>query len=377
MKYKHNIRVLHINSYLSNRFFYLDLYDSLSSNDICSHIYVPVSKNTTISEKLLKKNIITSHVYNQLDRVLFFPKIYKIIKDVEKKYNLYEFDILHSHSLISNGLIAYYLSKKYRLPMVSALRGTDYNLFINKIPGFKLISKRIISHLDFLVFISPAYRKKMLKCLKNERYKEKLTQSSLVIPNGINSFWINNKKEFIEIERTKKNIKVLQVGTLTSNKNIMISLKAIKYLNESGSINYSVTFIGDPVSKRLLKNIQRFKFAQHINHLDKIQLLEQIRKHDIFLLPSIKETFGLVYIEAISQSKPIVYSKDEGVDGFFDELTIGEKTDPKNYKSIAQSIKKIHTSYNNYKQLDNVSIHRFSWDRIAEEYKRIYVSIVN
>ena len=33
-------------------------------------------------------------------------------------------------------------------------------------------------------------------------------------------------------------------------------------------------------------------------------------------MPSTGETFGLVYIEALSQSLPIIYTKGDGVYGF-------------------------------------------------------------
>ena len=40
-------------------------------------------------------------------------------------------------------------------------------------------------------------------------------------------------------------------------------------------------------------------------------------------MPSRYETFGLVYGEAMSQGLPIIYSKGQGVDGYFKEGTVG------------------------------------------------------
>lgn len=51
----------------------------------------------------------------------------------------------------------------------------------------------------------------------------------------------------------------------------------------------------------------------------KKQLREAFSISDIFVMPSKPETFGLVYVEALSQGLPILYAKGEGFDGYFDE----------------------------------------------------------
>lgn len=40
-------------------------------------------------------------------------------------------------------------------------------------------------------------------------------------------------------------------------------------------------------------------------------------------MPSHKETFGLVYAEAMSQGLPIIYTKNQGFDGQFPDGYVG------------------------------------------------------
>lgn len=49
-------------------------------------------------------------------------------------------------------------------------------------------------------------------------------------------------------------------------------------------------------------------------------LEEYYSKADIFAMPSSYETFGLGYVEAMLQDLPILYTHNEGIDGFYDEI---------------------------------------------------------
>ena len=48
-----------------------------------------------------------------------------------------------------------------------------------------------------------------------------------------------------------------------------------------------------------------------------------MKEHQIFAMPSFNETFGLVYIEALSQNLPILYTKSEGIYKYFEEGHFG------------------------------------------------------
>ena len=99
-----------------------------------------------------------------------------------------------------------------------------------------------------------------------------------------------------------------------------------------------------------------------------------MRQSDIFVMPSKPETFGLVYVEALSQNLPIVYTKGEGFDGFFPEGEVGYSAISGNVASIAEVIMKVIHNYpiivNNITRL---SLEKdFSWPLIATKYMKLY-----
>src|SRR5690606_7569856 len=100
---------------------------------------------------------------------------------------------------------------------------------------------------------------------------------------------------------------------------------------------------------------------------------------DIFVMTSIHETFGLSYAEALSQGLPIVYTKGQGFDGFYEEGQVGFGVDALSVESIANGIESVIENYNdlvqNVSQLDLAQ--SFDWNEIAKKYQNIYKSILS
>ncbi len=92
-------------------------------------------------------------------------------------------------------------------------------------------------------------------------------------------------------------------------------------------------------------------------------------------MPSIHESFGLVYVEALSQGLPVIYSKDQGFDGQFPDGEVGYSVDPLNPEDLAEKIKKIKTNYDSLITTLPNKIDQFSWERISTEYAKVYRSI--
>ena len=76
-------------------------------------------------------------------------------------------------------------------------------------------------------------------------------------------------------------------------------------------------------------------------HIDHNLIYEKLDENDVFILPSIKETFGLSYLEAMSRGLITIGIKNEGIDGIIKNNENGFLINP-NIKEIKEILSKIN-----------------------------------
>src|SRR5690606_11803671 len=106
---------------------------------------------------------------------------------------------------------------------------------------------------------------------------------------------------------------------------------------------------------------------------DKEQLLQIFRSCDIFAMPSRYESFGLVYVESMLQDLPVLYTHNEGIDGFYEEK-IGEKVMGFSAEEIKQKLETLMINFNNYSIPTEKLKKNHDWTLIAKMYQKIYNS---
>ena len=53
------------------------------------------------------------------------------------------------------------------------------------------------------------------------------------------------------------------------------------------------------------------------------QIIDELPEYVALLLPSVNETFGMVYLEALLAGVPVLYTRGTGIDGHLDGLRVG------------------------------------------------------
>lgn len=364
------MKVLHINSYYSVSPFYKNFFETLIKKGIDTSVYVPISKNSLSKNRDYGEYTKVVNNHGKYDRYFFHIKHKKILKDVVKQYNILDYDILHAHSLFSNGYIAYMLNKKYDVPYIVAVRNTDLNTFFKKMPHLRNLGIKILSNAKSIVFLSSAYKRKMIEKYIPINIQKEVLKKSYVIPNGIDKFWFNNSP----VNKPKlfnKEIKIIYVGRIKGSKNITTTIKTCEILKDRG-YNIKFTVVGPVEQIKEYEKIIKKDFLTYIKPQPKENLIYLYRENDVFVMPSRTETFGLVYVEAMSQGLPIIYSKSQGFDGQFEEGIVGYHVEYHNALEIANRIIDI---VENYEFLTKNCIElssKFDWEKIATEYIKIY-----
>lgn len=207
--------------------------------------------------------------------------------------------------------------------------------------------------------------------LKNELNSKKLIYT---VPNGIEFDLIT------KIKPAKEKSDVIFVGRLVSYKNIDILIKSIKLIKEKNPEIKSL-IIGDGPKKKTLEAL-----AQKLNLEKNIKFLGFLENHDdvyalmksskVFVLPSTREGFGIVVIEANACGIPVITvnhkdnaAKDlvkEGKNGFVCQL---------NEEEIAKRIMRIleNNSGRKTKEACKDLAKKYDWDKIVDEIEGVYL----
>jgi glycosyltransferase involved in cell wall biosynthesis len=337
-------------------------------------VYVP---NKTDVPDIAPYEIYSFHrKFNVLERIMYYYKQKHIYGDILKKIELGDIKLIHAHKLFSTGYVAYKIYKKMGIPYIVAVRNTDVNIFFKYMPYLRKTGLKILENSFRIIFISSAYEKLVLSKYIPYKLKDFINEKSLTVPNGIDRIFLDNihyKKQ----ENKYNNINIVYIGDINKNKNIITTIKACKELQSMG-YNILYTIIGKNEDKKLFeKIITNNQFIVYFPPCSKEQLVKKMRDCDIFIMPSITETFGCVYPEAMSQGLPIIYSKGQGFDGYFEDGEVGFAVDCFDYVEIANKVVEILNNYENISIRCSQNAYRFDWEKIALEYKKIYNKVKN
>ncbi len=372
------MQVLHINVNYIVSALHQTMIEHLNQLGIESRVFVPTyDKTRSIVD--CKEYVTLSECFKKWDRVFYFKKQKKIIGSILEHYDVKQFDIIHAYTLFTDGNAAMELSKKYGVPYVVAIRNTDVNDFFKKMKHLRRHGVKIMENASAVFFLSPVYRDQVLSKYVPTDKRREILKKSYIIPNGIDDFWhshiYNHKVDLIEKRiNDEKVLKCIYVGVIDKNKNIESSLKALSLLNEQGW-KCILTSIGRVVDKTVYKKLCTYPFFYYIGPKKKEELIDYYRDADIFVMPSHTETFGLVYAEAMSQGLPVIYTQGQGFDGQFEEGEIGHSVKAKSSESIAYAILECAKAYSDMSRRCLVSVNKFSWNSIVQQYLSIYLHV--
>ncbi len=368
---KKKIRILHIAPGYDQSDLYPRLIESLLEKNCDNQVYV---QSKCHSEKQNKWPVYyLGREFNIIDRLLFFRKQKIILNDILQRDLVNDINVIHAHNLFSAGYNSYLIKKKYNIPYIVAVRNADVNAFFNYMIHLRGIGVKIMREASKVIFLSPAYKTNVIQKFVPQKYQSEIKKKSVVIPNGIDGIFLKNIKS---IPRTidKKRIKLIYVGNVDSNKNIDTTIKVCDILKAKG---YSVvyTIVGKIKEKKYEYIINDNRINYH-HQVPIDEVINYLDNSDVFIMPSIHETFGLVYVEAMTQGLPIIYSKGQGFDGFFEQGVVGYSVPCFDELKIATSVEKI---FENYTEISNNCLQAskmFSWNKIADNYINIYNDII-
>ena len=120
------------------------------------------------------------------------------------------------------------------------------------------------------------------------------------------------------------------------------------------------------------KEICQYPFIRRIDKIPKEELILEYRRADLFVLPSLAESFGLVYAEALSQGVPVIYSQGQGFDKQFSEGYVGYRVNASDAVCIAERIEMALANYASLQKNCCDAAQKFAQKLICEQSIKLY-----
>lgn len=300
---------------------------------------------------------------------LMYQGVRNTVNKIHKKF---KFDIIHSHVALPDGYAGMLIAKKYKKPLIVTIHGQDLQQTISKNKECKRRIKEVINFSKKTIVVSDK-----LKRIGNKELNigpKKL----ITIPNGINvEDMFNGKSDLIEKYKGKKII--LSVSNLIKIKGIDYNLKAIAELKKKyPEIIYLI--VGDGSEKENLENLTKeLKMQDYVKFLGELshnKVMEYMSICNIFSLPSWNEGFGIVYLEAMANQKPIIAVRGQGINDIIKDKKNGLLVDPKNIDSLTEALNFLSSNPEQNEKIGRrakkLVLENYTWTKISKKIINVY-----
>ena len=300
----------------------------------------------------------------------------RILRSLERC--AFKADIIHCHKLTFEGIIGQILSRKLGIPYVLSIRGdTDFKVIRYK-PTYARLYRHVLRDSRAIFFGAPWSMRKL-----TELWPQVMPDRKVLLPNIVPA---DAPESFNNSGTSNRLVSVCHLKDYR-RKNLKRLFSAVDLLNRAGSEVFLDVIGGGSAStvSRIEKMISGLQFSQNVHllgHLPSCELSERLPHYSGLVLPSTRETFGMVYLEALRAGVPFVHSENAGVDGYFDDLGVSISVNPKSVRSIADGIKKLLNDgqqlRRNVQQLhESGGLDRFNTANIVHSYSATLSSILS
>jgi glycosyltransferase involved in cell wall biosynthesis len=288
-----------------------------------------------------------------------------------------KYDILHVHGFgHSSLLMSAVLVKRIASPKIVCTLHNDLLRHINR----KLI-EFLIFHVDAFIAVSSSIQQSWLASYGAR---------PILIPNGVDTTRFNARIDGSSLRKKmgfEDKFVVLSVGRLSEQKGIHYLLQATDHLkSEMQSLVVLIGGRGEEATR--LRNWAEkhalLKMVRFVGFIPPDSLPMYYAACDLFVLPSILETFGLTLLEALSTGKPVVCSKVGGaqeIAGRFEDCLQAKLVDPCDSKALAEAI----VWFFNNREIVNEEAKKgyeiirtnYTWESVSEEINVLYEQLAN
>ena len=293
-------------------------------------------------------------------------------KNLEEKFDLESFDIIHAHYWLS-GLVAKQISEELNIPYI--FTSHSLGVFLEGYNKERVDCEKLVMRSSSFITASSQYENNLI----SENYdidKKKIKQ----IAPGV------DRKVFVLDENIKRENILLSIGRIQEQKR---QLDVLKFLDNFRKIdsNFLCYFVGGPSGKsgddyliQLKDNVKELNLESNIvflGNLTQIKIKELMNRSKLLIHTSHFETFGLVAIEANAMGVPVLTTNQGPLSEIIENNVNGYLTEGLINSQVNNFVKNL---LNDDKQFQKFQINchekskKYDWKSTAKELENLYNS---
>ncbi|EHU3348674.1 glycosyltransferase [Acinetobacter baumannii] len=276
-------------------------------------------------------------------------------------------DVIHVHSLLNSGYLAFEIYKKYNIPYVITEHSSAF--------ARGLVPSSVFSSLSNVVAHSS-------KCIAVSKIFCRFLEQNFVgtvwnyIPNIVNNVFLKEK-----LYSNTGVFELINICFLNKNKKVDLIIRAFaKALMQQPNLKLKIG--GDGPERINLENlVQELNISHAVTFLGLLSREEvrvRINKASAFILGSDYETFGVVVVEALALGKPVISTKCGGPESII-QPEVGYLVEKNSIDEMAEAIINLYNNYDNY-QAENIRKYcerSFSEQAVVDQLQNLYLSVIH
>ena len=318
-------------------------------------------------------------------RYLTFPKawffassgqrMYRGIKDVVAKiYQEFPFDLIHAHVALPDGYAGALLGQRLGRPLAVTIHGQDAYVTTERNQHCRLAVIWALTQADQVIVVSGPLNRTL-----EERLGPELPNTQ-VIHNGVSL----DKVFQGAIDQRGGDKAVLTLGYLIERKGHRYALEAVaRLLVRHLHLRYKIVGRGPLQNslKKLSKKLGLEGVVEFLGFVPNDELPRLLASCDFFVLPSWDEAFGIVYLEAMANGKPVIGCQGEGIEDFVEHGKTGLLVKPRDVDSLVEALDFLLSHPEEARAMGErareLVLENYTWEKNVEKTIEIYKEALN
>lgn len=301
-------------------------------------------------------------------------RVYRGIKKlVDEISHEFRFDLIHAHMALPDGYAGMLVSMAYQKPLVVTFQATDIDITANRSKDCLRVLRKVFSYADRVIAPSPRLAK--------------VAAAKFSIEPIIIGYGVDINAVFTEEGELLSNYKgrriILSVSRLIPTKGIELNISAVKRLIDTYE-NLLYLVVGDGPERNTLEqltsSLNLTKYVRFVGQVPHVKVMEYMASCEVFTLPSWQETFGLVYVEAMAHSKPVVGVQGQGIDGIVEHGKTGMLVEPRDVDSLVEALDFLLSYPEGAKAMGErgrkLVLENYTWEKNAEKTIAVYEDVL-